>query len=183
VTRLFTNLSNKEIEYIVVPSTLNIPRQSRPELAARMKASLFVEIHHDSVQRNLFDKLRKARSSERILDYYQGFCLLVFGDEKSVALAKAVEASMIQAGIKYSPYRHEDIRLHTRMTLIPGTRVTYRREKLFVLRTSDMPAIIVECGVTANPREELLLKRADYRKRIADAIHEGISNYLSLKDR
>lgn len=178
VTKLFEHESNDQIEYITVPSTLNIPRQSRPELAALMKASLFVEIHHDSVQRDLFDKLRSARSGDRILDYYRGFCLLVFDDEKSMALAKAIEASMIDAGLQHSPYRHEDVRLHNRMTLIPGTRVTYRREKLFVLRTSVMPAVIVECGVTANPREELILQKRDYRERIVHAIHEGISNYL-----
>ncbi len=176
---LFARESNKKIEYVLVPSTLNIPRQSRPKLAVSMGASLFVEIHHDSLQWDRYYKLCAAQPGDPMLDYYRGFCLLVYGDEKSVALAKAIEAPIIEAGIRYSAFRHEDVSLRNRMTLIPGTRVTYRREKLFVLRTSEMPAVIVECGVTANPEEEVLLKQNEYRERMVHAIHKGISDYLS----
>lgn len=178
VTQLFTKKSSPEIEYIAIPATLNIPRRSRPELATLLKASVLLEIHHDSVQPHIFKRLRHAKAGTEIFDYYRGFCLLVFGDEQSTALAREIEASLIRADFRFSTYHSENIPSE-RMRLIPGTKATYQRKNLSILRTSPMPAVIVECGVTANPQEEILLNQEPYRQRMVDAIHEGISLYLA----
>jgi N-acetylmuramoyl-L-alanine amidase len=50
-----------------------------------------------------------------------------------------------------------------------------------VLRSSDMPAILVECGFMTNKEEVKLLRSDVYRKTCAEAIVKGISEHYKLK--
>jgi N-acetylmuramoyl-L-alanine amidase len=51
----------------------------------------------------------------------------------------------------------------------------------FVLRTQQIPAVIVEVGFISNPREEKLLADPGYQRQMAFAIYAGIVNYLAGK--
>ncbi|KTF14020.1 N-acetylmuramoyl-L-alanine amidase [Pseudoalteromonas sp. H105] len=46
-----------------------------------------------------------------------------------------------------------------------------------VLKSPDIPSILVETGFISNPREERLLKTADYQERLAKAIFTSLKNY------
>lgn len=46
-----------------------------------------------------------------------------------------------------------------------------------VLKSPDMPSILVETGFITNPGEERKLRTARYQQQIADAIHTAISKY------
>ena len=48
----------------------------------------------------------------------------------------------------------------------------------FILKASDCPSVIVECGFLSNAEEEKKLLDAGYRKRLAECIYEGICTYL-----
>jgi len=50
-----------------------------------------------------------------------------------------------------------------------------------VLRLTDMPAVLVECGFLTNPTEETLLKSEPFQKKCAKAIADGIESFLGLK--
>ena len=43
-----------------------------------------------------------------------------------------------------------------------------------MLRKTDCPFVIVECGYMSNPREVALLMEEDYQERMAWAIHMAI---------
>ncbi len=60
----------------------------------------------------------------------------------------------------------------------PNLRKAKPGNDYFVLRKSEMPAVLVEVGFLSNPREEALLAQADYRRRVAEAIFRGTVNYL-----
>lgn len=49
----------------------------------------------------------------------------------------------------------------------------------FVLRTQDIPAVIVEVGFLSNPQEEKLLNNPTYQRQMALAICAGIGKYLA----
>lgn len=49
----------------------------------------------------------------------------------------------------------------------------------FMLRSVDATAVIVECGFLSNAAEENLLRTEEYRKKLAGAIADGISSYVS----
>lgn len=46
-----------------------------------------------------------------------------------------------------------------------------------VLKSPDIPSILVETGFISNPREERLLKTADYQERLAKAMFTSIKSY------
>ncbi|MFN3325059.1 MAG: N-acetylmuramoyl-L-alanine amidase [Bryobacteraceae bacterium] len=48
-----------------------------------------------------------------------------------------------------------------------------------VLRGAKMPSVLTEVGFVSNPREENLLKRPEYRQKIAEALFEGVAQYAS----
>ncbi|MDK2821323.1 MAG: N-acetylmuramoyl-L-alanine amidase [Clostridia bacterium] len=49
----------------------------------------------------------------------------------------------------------------------------------YVLRTQDIPAVIVEVGFISNPKEEKLLADPLYQRQMAFAIYSGIIDYLT----
>ncbi|HCT89828.1 MAG TPA: N-acetylmuramoyl-L-alanine amidase [Lachnospiraceae bacterium] len=48
----------------------------------------------------------------------------------------------------------------------------------YVLKKTNVPIIIVECGFLSNPEEADLLLTAEYQERVAQAVCEGILEYL-----
>jgi N-acetylmuramoyl-L-alanine amidase len=53
-----------------------------------------------------------------------------------------------------------------------------RSARFLVLRKSEIPAILVEVGYLTSPTESLKLSDEKYRERMADAIAQGILEYL-----
>jgi N-acetylmuramoyl-L-alanine amidase len=47
-----------------------------------------------------------------------------------------------------------------------------------VLRAPDLPSVLVETAFISNPEEEQRLADANYRDQLADALHNGIKQYL-----
>ena len=51
---------------------------------------------------------------------------------------------------------------------------------LFVLNSTKMPAILVECGFMTNKNEAELLMSDDYRRTVAEAITKGVCRYYGM---
>ncbi|MGS0728120.1 N-acetylmuramoyl-L-alanine amidase, partial [Shewanella sp. 0m-11] len=47
-----------------------------------------------------------------------------------------------------------------------------------VLKSPDIPSILVETGFISNPREERLLSQRDHQNNVAKAIHKGVVKYF-----
>ncbi|MDW7670704.1 MAG: N-acetylmuramoyl-L-alanine amidase [Bacillota bacterium] len=52
------------------------------------------------------------------------------------------------------------------------------REKLVVLRETNMPAIITEIGFMSNSEEERLIASSDYRRRAAEGVRNAVIRYF-----
>lgn len=48
----------------------------------------------------------------------------------------------------------------------------------YICRTSQMPAVIVECGFLSNPTDEQLLTSDEYREKLTMTIYRGVMLYL-----
>ena len=57
-------------------------------------------------------------------------------------------------------------------------RKIVRRDNIYLLNRVIIPTCIIECGFMTNFNELTLLKNDEYQHRLADAIINGISNYL-----
>ena len=52
------------------------------------------------------------------------------------------------------------------------------RENIYILRETNMPAVLTEVGFLTNPDEASKLARAEYRQGIAEAIYQSIIRYF-----
>ena len=52
-----------------------------------------------------------------------------------------------------------------------------KKAPFVVLIGAQMPSVLSEIGFISNPKEESLLKRADHRQQIAEALFKGVSRY------
>jgi N-acetylmuramoyl-L-alanine amidase len=52
-----------------------------------------------------------------------------------------------------------------------------KRAPFVVLVATDMPAVLAEVGCISNVKEAAMLRRPEYRQKIADALFEGIRGY------
>jgi len=53
-----------------------------------------------------------------------------------------------------------------------------REKNLHMLRETLMPAILIECGFISNPEQEKQLRDPQFQKKLAQAIAEGVLDYL-----
>lgn len=73
-------------------------------------------------------------------------------------------------------------------TIKSYTDETNRREaksntNYYVLKATQMPAVIIECGFLTNPEEEQKLNNPEYQEKIALGIYIGIVKYFEQKNR
>ena len=59
--------------------------------------------------------------------------------------------------------------------LVPG-------DELYVLRMTDGPSVLCECGFLTNPEEQALLRTKEYQRKIAMGIYLGILQKLGIED-
>jgi N-acetylmuramoyl-L-alanine amidase len=53
-----------------------------------------------------------------------------------------------------------------------------RKAPLIVLIGAEMPSVLTEIGFLSNPKEEAMLKKPDYRQKIAEALYRGVAQYM-----
>jgi N-acetylmuramoyl-L-alanine amidase len=47
-----------------------------------------------------------------------------------------------------------------------------------VLRAPDIPSVLVETAFISNPKEEQLLRNAQYQEKFATALHRGVTQFF-----
>lgn len=60
-----------------------------------------------------------------------------------------------------------------------NSRLAKSNSDYYVLKTTEIPAAIVECGFLSNAKEEALLNSDEYQQKTAWAIYKGISAYFN----
>ena len=62
----------------------------------------------------------------------------------------------------------------------PSDNRGVRRRGYYVLRRTNMPAVLVECGFLTNPTEAAYAQNASYRQKLAEAIAAGVGRRNSV---
>lgn len=62
----------------------------------------------------------------------------------------------------------------------PSDNRGVRRRGYYVLRRTNMPAVLVECGFLTNPTEAAYAQNASYRQKLAEAIASGVRGRNSV---
>lgn len=153
----------------------------RTSLAREQGADLFLSVHHDAVQASQLTPWIWEGKPENYCDAVHGFSLFVNDScgnyPQALALARRIGASLREGGRSPNIYHSRKIPGEGRQ-LLDSLNGVYS-DRLAVLVSARMPAILIECGMLVNRDEELLLSSDAYRARtgalVASALHRWLA--------
>ncbi len=165
--------------FIINEDGSDISLMGRTIEAKNRKADLLISIHHDSVLPCYLSKWNYQGESLYYCDLYKGFCILVSDDnvtsKSNILLARLLGAELLNRGFSPTLHHAEPIKGANRK-LIDTEKGIYEFNKLAILRTATMPALLLECGIIKNRDEEKSIN-SDYRNRLVNAIVAAIGQY------
>lgn len=168
--------------FIINPAGKDITLGERARAANAAGADVLLSIHHDSVQPEHLSTWQYNGSEQLYCDKYRGFSLFYSeqnGEPKSsLALARLLGDALRRGGLTptlhHVPYFNKPNK-----RLVDSQRGIYRYDHLVVLKHTDMPAVLLECGVIVNRTEEQLLCTRQYQHRIITAVGEALRAFAS----
>jgi len=165
-----------------------VDHRDRMEIARKAKADLFVSIHADAVED------RRARGASVYVLSLKGA-----SDEAAKRLAERENASSLIGGVSLagkdpvlasvlldltqnaSLSASLDVGKDVIDQLVKIGRVhrqTVQQAGFLVLKSPDVPSILVETAYISNPEEEKKLRSKSHQDKLAKAILAGIRNYF-----
>ncbi len=147
-----------------------IPLEERPAIANRIPDSIFVSIHCnasiDSAEARGFEIFSIApRGISATNDSVPGARDLRAEPGHAMELPSGALAGSIY---------------HALLGQIPMVDRGLKHAHFAVLRRSERPAVLVECGFVSNAAEGALISSGTWRARIAEAVVDGVEGYAGL---
>jgi N-acetylmuramoyl-L-alanine amidase len=167
-----------------------IPHRDRYEKARKQRADLFVSIHADAFTRrdvsgmSVFVLSRKGASSEfarrlaaneNRADLVGGVTLKDKDDMLASVLLDLSQSATMEASHSVANSVFSSLR---------GVGKTHKnqveRANFLVLKSPDVPSILVETGFISNPSEEKRLRDPAWQRKLARVIGDGVQDYFYL---
>ncbi len=166
--------------FLLDPDDVGLPLKDRAPLAAAREATVFLSIHHDSVQPRYLQSWEVDGAQRPYSDAFRGHSLFISDGgadpEGSERLGRALGGALIEAGRQPTAHHAEAIEGEGR-PWVDAALGLYRYDGLAVLRTSSLPAVLVEVGVIVHRDEEASLATAAGRAPMLQALVAGVSAY------
>ena len=165
-----------------------IPLQQRFERARQARADLFVSIHADAFRdfrvrgSSVYVLSRSGASSEaaRRLAQRENKADLIGGvqlDQADDMLSSVLLDLSQSAALEYSNDAAENI-LGQLGVVGRRHRNQVERANFVVLRSPDVPSVLIEVGFISNPQDEQNLNTPQHRRRVAEAITNGVREHF-----
>jgi N-acetylmuramoyl-L-alanine amidase len=165
-----------------------VPLRDRMRRARAQQADLFVSIHADSIrdrridgssvyilsQRGATDEAsRWLAERENASDLIGGVSL----DDKDDVLASVLLDLSQSASLSASQDAAEYVlKQLNRVGEVRKPQV--QQARFMVLKSPDIPSMLVETAYISNPQEELRLRGSAHQAKLAAAIHQGVHDYF-----
>ena len=174
--------------FLVRDSDVFIPLYKRARLAREQDADIFVSIHADAAENRSADgssvyvlslkgassqRARWLADKENAADLIGGVRVAEAGNTLNAVLLDLTQSGNMRAS--------EDAGAQVLRSLQQVGNVHKRaveRANFAVLRTADMPAMLVETAFISNPEEERRLGDPAFQRTLADAVLKGINTYF-----
>ena len=173
---------NSEVIYTRTDDTF-IPLEQRTDIANQAKADLFLSIHANS---------SPLRSATGVETYYLNFTTSKAaldvaarenaGSQKSIfELQDLLEKIALKDKVDES--REFATRIQSALYAFSSKNDTRARDRgvrkapFVVLIGASMPSVLAEIGFIRNAHEESIMRRAEFRQRLAEALYKGVAGY------
>ena len=169
-----------------------IPLRKRTKLARQANADLFVSIHADAFRRSsargasVYALSKSGASSEtaRWLANKENSADLVGGasisDREDVVAGVLLDMQMDKT-LEFSLGFGEQVLKEMKKIAKLHGKEKVQQAGFVVLKSPDIPSVLVETGFISNPYEERKLKSSKYQKQVANAIYKGIKKFISIE--
>lgn len=165
-----------------------IPLGERYQRARQAEADLFISIHADAFRdfrvrgSSVYILSRRGASSEaaRMLAKNENAADLIGGvklDRGDDVLSSVLLDLSQSATLEYSAHAAENL-LSQLGTVGRRHRKQVESANFVVLRSPDVPSVLVEVGFISNPQDEQNLNTAQHRKKVANALAQGIHQHF-----
>lgn len=155
----------------------------RVAVANKSAANLFLSIHHDSVPDVFLENWEYEGKSYHFSDRFKGHSIFVSYENSNSAasmfFAKLLGKQLKGRGLKYTPHYTETIMGGRRRELLDPEVGVYRFDKLYVLRATQMPAVLLEAGSIINRDEELLMNSEERQSLISTAVLGAVETFCA----
>ena len=168
-----------------------IPLRKRTEIARKKGADLFVSIHADAAPRSaaygasvfaLSDRgatsetARWLADSENRSDLIGGAGNVTLGDKDQMLAGVLLDLSMTASLSSSLNVGQKVLSNMGRITPLHKRRV--EQAGFMVLKSPDIPSILVETGFISNPSEARKLQTASHQQSLARSIHSGVRQFF-----
>jgi len=163
--------------------------KARPSLARRVSAAndlhanLFLSIHHDSVPNSFLENWEFEGKKSHFSDRFSGYSVFVSRDnpdfKTSLSFAELVAREMKAQGLQYAHQYTQAIMGRYQHPLLNKETGVYSYDQLVVLRTTKMPAVLLEAGSIINRDEELKMDSAERRDIISSAVAAAVKQFCA----
>ncbi|GAB6388239.1 N-acetylmuramoyl-L-alanine amidase [Stutzerimonas marianensis] len=168
-----------------------IPLRKRTEIARKKGADLFVSIHADAAPRSaaygasvfaLSDRgatsetARWLADSENRSDLIGGAGNVSLGDKDQMLAGVLLDLSMTASLSSSLNVGQKVLSNMGRITPLHKRRV--EQAGFMVLKSPDIPSILVETGFISNPSEARKLQTASHQQSLARSIHSGVRQFF-----
>ena len=168
-----------------------IPLRKRTEIARKKGADLFVSIHADAAPRSsaygasvfaLSDRgatsetARWLADSENRSDLIGGAGNVSLGDKDQMLAGVLLDLSMTASLSSSLNIGQKVLSNMGRITPLHKRRV--EQAGFMVLKSPDIPSILVETGFISNPSEARKLQSASHQQALARSIHSGVRQFF-----
>ncbi|MDB3966974.1 N-acetylmuramoyl-L-alanine amidase [Porticoccaceae bacterium] len=191
IEKLFDNNPNFQGE-LVRSGDYYLAHRQRSQLVREKQADFFISIHADaftdpqahgasvyalSTKGATSEAARYLASKENRADLIGGASNLSLDDRDDVLAGVLLDLSMtatLSSSLEAGKYVLKNMgsvaRLHKKKVEQAG---------FLVLKSPDLPSLLIETGFISNPKEARQLSSGKYQQRMADAIYDGLVQFYS----
>jgi N-acetylmuramoyl-L-alanine amidase len=146
----------------------------RVDAASNLSANLFLSIHHDSVPDKFLEPWEFEGKKRYFSDRFNGHSVFVSRDnadfKTSLVFAELLAKEMKAQGLEYARQYSQPIMGRYQHPLLNKETGVYSYDELIVLKTTRMPAVLLEAGSIINRDEELKMSSDERRNIISSGV-------------